>query len=150
MMKVEFLEKQKFTQWWLWVIVLGLLFIPVYAFVAEGFSQGMKSLPVVVVAGLFYFLKLNTKIDNSGISMFFFPFIKKAVKWPEIKSVKVFDYGFVGGWGIRLWTSYGTVYNIKGSKGLLVELIDGKTFVIGTQKEEELRVFLKELGKISE
>ena len=59
----------------------------------------------------------------------------------------MFDYGFVGGWGVRMWTKYGTVYNTKGSKGLLVELNNGKTFVIGTQKEDELKMFLKDLGK---
>ena len=70
--------------------------------------------------------------------------------WTEIKSVKLLDYGFVGGWGIRFWTKYGTVYNIRGSKGLLLEFSDGKTIVVGTQKEEELKFFLKDIEKISE
>ncbi len=49
-----------------------------------------------------------------------------------------------------MWTDYGTVYNIRGSKGLLVELNDGKTFVIGTQKEKDLRNILNELGELGE
>ena len=49
----------------------------------------------------------------------------------------------MGGWGIRLWTKYGTVFNIKGKKGLAIELYSGKKFLIGTQKEIELIEFVK-------
>src|SRR5690554_7570605 len=50
----------------------------------------------------------------------------------------LFRSGFVGGWGIRFTMKYGTVYNIKGNKGLFVKLKNGKTFIVGTQKPEEL------------
>ena len=60
------------------------------------------------------------------------------MSWKEIKKVEIVTYGFVGGWGIRLWTKYGTVYTIKGNKGLAIELLNGKKFLIGTQKETEL------------
>ena len=48
------------------------------------------------------------------------------------------NYGFVG-YGIRLGSKYGTVYNMKGNRGLAIELNNGKKFVIGTQKEMELK-----------
>lgn len=54
------------------------------------------------------------------------------------------NYGFVGGWGIRLGTKYGTVYNTKGNKGLFILLNNGKKYCIGTQKEDELREIIKE------
>jgi hypothetical protein len=75
--------------------------------------------------------------------MSFFPLIKKTTNWTEIKKVEVVNYGFVGGWGIRLWTKYGTVYNIKGNKGLAIELFNGKKYLIGTQKEIELNEIVK-------
>ncbi len=78
--------------------MLGLLIVPVYAFLSAGAAEGFKTIPVVLVIVLFYFLKLTTSIDESGIRMFFFPFVRKTVSWSEIKSTKVFDYGFVGGW----------------------------------------------------
>ena len=77
--------------------------------------------------------------------MNFFPFKKKRVEWNEIKNTKVINYGFVGGWGIRLWTKYGTVYNMKGNKGLAIELKNGKKFLIGTQKETELRNVMEKM-----
>ena len=56
------------------------------------------------------------------------------------------NYGCVGGWGIRLWTKYGTIYNIKGNKGLAVKLLSGKKFLIGTQKGNELSEIVKKIA----
>ena len=67
------------------------------------------------------------------------------MKWYEIEKADVVNYGFVGGWGIRPWTKYGTVYNIRGNKGLAIALFDGQRFVIGTQKEAELKKILLKL-----
>jgi hypothetical protein len=78
--------------------------------------------------------------------MHFFPFVKKRIDWKDVKSAEVLDYGFVGGWGIRLWTAYGTVYNVKGTKGIAIELLNGKKFLIGTQKETELREILEKIN----
>ena len=149
-MKLEFTEEQKFTQWWLWLIMLAVFSIPVYDFVVVDFSQALKSSPLILLVILFYAFKLKTRINDKGIRMTYFSYLGKFKDWSEIKSVKVIDYGFVGGWGVRLWTKFGTVYNIRGSKGLVVELNSGTAFIIGTQQEEELKTFFKKLGKISE
>ena len=73
-------------------------------------------------------MQLKTTVDRNGIEMRFVPFIYKKITWNEIESAEVLNYGFVGGWGIRLWTKYGTVYNIKGNKGLAIKLKNGKQF----------------------
>lgn len=57
--------------------------------------------------------------------MNFSPFLKKSVKWKEIKTVKIVKHDFMG-YGIRLGSEYGTVYNTKGNKGLAIELKTGK------------------------
>ena len=88
-------------------------------------------------------MRLKTEINEQGITMHFRPFTKRQIAWQEIENAKVLDYGFVGGWGIRLWTNYGTVYNTKGSKGLALELKDGKKLLIGTQNPEKLEEVLK-------
>ena len=87
---------------------------------------------------LFFRIRLITNINQNEIRMKFFPFVKKHINWKDVKSAEIVNYGFVGGWGIRLWTKYGTVYNTKGNKGLAIELKNGKKFLIGTQKETEL------------
>ncbi len=155
-MIIEFKEEQKFTQWWLWLILIPIGVLPVigiYKQLITGERFGdkpMSDFGLIIFAiitflllGLFFVMKLKTSIDKNGIRMSFFPFVKKKVDWNELKNIKVVNYGFIGGWGIRLWTKYGTVYNIKGNKGLAIELKSGKKFLIGTQKESELSNILK-------
>lgn len=155
-MKIEFKEEQKFTQWWLWLLLIGIGLIPVYGIYrqliqGEVFGDNPMSgtgliffaIFVFGIIALFWFMKLKTEIDQKEIRMTFIPFTKRNVQWNDIKSAKVVNYGFVGGWGIRLWTKYGTVYNTKGNKGLAIKLQNGKKFLIGTQKETELNKILE-------
>ncbi len=90
-------------------------------------------------------MTLKTEIDQKAIKMSFFPFVKKRIEWKDVKKAEVINYGFVGGWGIRLFTNYGTVYNTSGNKGLALELQNGKRLVIGTQKEQELSRIVKNI-----
>lgn len=149
-MNKQFKEEQKYTQFWFWSILLGLYLLPVLIYINKGVEDSLWSVVFISTILLFVLLiKLSTQIDASGIKMSFFPLLKKSIAWNEIKSVQVIDYGFVGGWGIRFYTDYGTVYNIRGRIGLWIELTNGKKFVIGTQKKEELKTVLNNLGKIS-
>jgi len=158
-MKTEFKEEQKFNQRWLWLILILMGVLPligIYKQLILGEKLGdnpMSDISLLIfsiimfsLVGLFLIMKLKTSIDKNGINMHFFPFIKKSVDWQQIKNVKVVNYGFVGGWGIRLWTKYGTVYNMKGNKGLAIELLNGKNFLIGTQKPEELTAMLEKIS----
>ena len=150
-MKIEFKEQQKFTQWWIWLLLIGLGAIAVYGIIQQflfGIDFGdkpMSNIGLIIftlfVFGFIYFnwyMTLITEITNEGIKVRFVPFVKKEIKWNELKSAKIINYGFVG-YGIRLGSKYGTVYNMNGNKGLAVELNNGKKFVIGTQKELELK-----------
>lgn len=137
MSRVYFKENQKFSQWWLW---LSLLSIGALLFYIG--PKNLGALIVLIVSLLFLSMRLITQIDEKGIKFRFFPFVKRAYQWHEIETAQVVDYGFVGGWGIRLFTSYGTIYNVKGSKGLAVELKNGKKFCLGTQRPEEIQKIL--------
>ena len=149
-MKVQFTEKQKFTQWWIWLILIGLSIIPIYGIYEQLIignpvgnkpvsDTGMIILSIFIFSFIYFnwYMTLITEINSDGIKMRFVPFVKKTIKWSELKSIKIVNYGFVG-YGIRLGSKYGTVYNINGNKGLAIELKNGKKYVIGTQKEIEL------------
>ncbi len=151
-----FEETQSFNQWWIWLVLIASACFPVYGMIQQVIlgnpigdrplsNVGMILLMLFTTALLLFFfiLKLQTKIDEHGIQMRFFPLTKKDIKWSQIATTEVIDYGFVGGWGIRYFTKYGTVYNMKGKMGLLITLKEGKQFVIGTQRPEELKSFLK-------
>ena len=150
-MKIEFIEEQKFTQWWLWLILIGIGILPIIGIynqliLGEKFGdKPMSDLGLIIfcvfifgLIAMFWFMRLKTEIDQNEIRMNFFPFVKKRINWKDVKNAKIVNYGFVGGWGIRLGTKYGTVYNTEGNKGLAIELLNGTKFLIGTQKETEL------------
>lgn len=157
-LKIEFKEEQKFTQWWLWLILIGIGLIPIigiYRQLVKGEVFGnnpMSDSGLIFFALctfglliLFRFVRLKTEIDQREIRMRFTPFTRRQVKWSDVQSAQVVNYGFVGGWGIRLWTKYGTVYTTKGNKGLAIRLKNGKKFLIGTQKESELNKIIKKM-----
>lgn len=158
-MKIAFKENQKFTQWWLWLILFGIGVVPVFGIykqliLGEKFGDNQMSdsgliifsLFVMSLIALFWFIKLKTVINQNKIEMSFFPFVKKSVNWKDVKQAEIVNYGFVG-YGIRLGSKYGIIYNIKGNKGLAIELQNGNKFVIGTQKEAELNTILNRISE---
>lgn len=144
-----FQEKQRLNQWWLYGTFIGLLLLPV---ILGGDAQTSYSIVYFGILISIFFLilvmVLKTKINGKEIQIHYFPFVKKTFHWNDIQEINVINYGFVGGWGIRLWTKYGTVYNTKGSIGAHIKLKNGKQLIIGTQKEKELRMVITKITSI--
>ncbi len=158
-MPTKFKEVQYFNQWWLWIILIGCLIIPFVGIISNLSGNEIAGRVWTLDAGLWVYLilsllifllfkimHLRTEITRDEIRMKLVPFKSKRTKWKDVASAQVIDYGFVGGWGIRLFTKYGTVYNIRGSKGLAIELKDGKKYLIGTQDPESLKKYLADHG----
>jgi hypothetical protein len=155
-----FSEKQKFRQWWLWVILIGVLLVPVVLTLinkpaqADLFTEIMIGLiaPAVIVL-LFVIMELRTQVNEQGIFYRFFPihFQVLIINWDEVKKAYIRKYsplGDFGGWGIRLGLGgKGKAYNVDGNMGLQIELKTGKKILIGTQKPEEMQALLAQLVK---
>lgn len=155
---MQFKEVQKFAPWVIWLI-RGIS-IPIILLLLWGFIQqvllgkpfGDKPgsdwvFPVFFcfqlgIWILFERMQLKTEMDKEGVKMNFFPFSKKNIPWSSIQKAEIINYGFVGGWGVRMGTKYGTVYNTQGKEGLWVRLKDGSKFVIGTQRKGEMQKVL--------
>jgi len=153
--KILFDEKQKFTQWWLWLILLAPAFYIMYALFSPLFSSDTSNtdnfsvsfalpteswfaLLILVLILLFMgLMTMHTHIDSEKIVVRHLFFVKKEWFWKDIESTELITYGFVG-YGIRISLNYGTVYNIKGNKGLFLKLKNGKKRLIGTQRTKEL------------
>jgi len=152
-----FVEKQRFTQWWVWLFVL----LPVFLILLIVLFQLISGQPVgnkpasntellvllfvlLPLPVLFFTMQLTTRITDAGIEMQYRPILNKAYSWNDIQSAAIKQYGFVG-YGIRYSFKYGWVYNVKGNKGLLLKLQNGKSLIIGTQKPAELQTFLRKL-----
>lgn len=152
-----FIEKQRFSQWWLWLllflVVSNLVREFLYGTVEEKQALFFSALTLTLTSVLFGIMNLETSIDNNGISVRFFPFHlkKKHFNWDQLESCSIRTYKPVieyGGWGIRkTFSGKGTAYNVKGKVGLQLVFKNGDRLLIGTQKAEELNEVLKTLDR---
>ena len=78
-MKYIFEENQKFTQWWLWVILLSF---PIISF--GPFDENTININYVLIGFfipfLFYLFELRLKVSAEGLHYQFFPFHFKVSK----------------------------------------------------------------------
>jgi hypothetical protein len=152
----NYYEIQKFNKWWMKLILALPLGIFIIGMVL-GKTQSEQGTPMLITAVvvlfisvLFYFTKLETRLDESGVTIRFFPFqrVYYYVRWDEITDVSVRKYNPImeyGGWGLRYSFKNGKAYNISGNQGLQLVLKSGKKFLIGTQKSAELQQYLGQL-----
>ncbi len=151
-MNTLFTENQRFNQWWLWLLIVVITIIPVIDFFKKFTNNTVSKetifgVIILLLSILFLvIIKLKTTITPKTIQVTFFPLINKNIEINTIKSMNVINYGFIGGWGIRLFTKYGTVYNIKGKMGLHIQLKNGKQLIIGTQKPSELSKIISQIN----
>lgn len=153
--KILFEEKQKFNQWWLWLLLLGLTgFIAYKIFIEKDYGNGSKTIGIIVLIlmfsllVLFNFINLKTRVYSDRIEVKFFPFINhwKKYSFKSIEKMEVIQYNPIldyGGWGIRLGA-----YNISGNKGLKIYYKKKSyrdSILIGTQKPEELAKIIKNI-----
>ncbi|MDC0204333.1 hypothetical protein OAJ65_00895 [Flavobacteriales bacterium] len=145
-MSALFEEKQKFTQWWLWVILLSFPIISVGPF-DENAINLYHVLIGLAIPLLFYLFELRIKVNEDGLHYQFSPFHLKfhAIKMYEIESFKAMKYSPLkeyGGWGIR-YGFKGKAYNMSGNKGVKIFLKNGSNIMFGSQKHKELAKALK-------
>ncbi|MEJ5962059.1 DUF6141 family protein [Pedobacter immunditicola] len=155
--QVVFTERQRFSQWWLWLILLGMngLFIfGSFQQLVAGKQFGDRPMSnnglllmtflTILISLLFYCFRLETYIKKDGIYVRFFPFqLKfKYYNWSNIKKSYVRRYKPIleyGGWGWRMSISgKGKALSVSGNHGLQLELLDDKKLLIGTKSPEEL------------
>jgi hypothetical protein len=148
-----FTEAQRFTQWWLSVILIATFAIVLvtsyntYQEIAKD-SNAVLSLiasniitPLVIL--LIYGLKLKTKINEQGVFYGFWPFHLKMknIAWSQIEKIYVREYNPIleyGGWGYKFsFNKRGKAYTTKGNIGIQIEFKDGKKMLLGTQKRVE-------------
>lgn len=154
--QVLFLEKQYFRQPWLWLLLGGIAVINYWAFVqqivlGEPWGDNPASdaalLVIVLVFGLLFPLlflvaHLCVEVRTDLMKARFFPlhlrprtFAREDIICHRLVTYRPLrDFG---GWGIR-YGSVGKAYNISGNRGVLLELRDGGTLLIGSRRAEEL------------
>ena len=158
----EFVETQRFRQWWVWLVLILAATVPVVSIFVSGSSSERTSAVVSLVVGIgvpaitlgfVLSIKLRTRITSVGVSYQFFPIHLKdsTILWNEIEKVEIRKYQPIkeyGGWGWRHSFQNGRAFNVSGNTGLQLVLKTGKKILIGTQKEEEMRAVLNGLGRL--
>lgn len=166
---ILFTERQRFKQWWIWLILIGingLFLFGVFKQVIGGEQFGDKPMSntellmaaslTILVMVLFISTRLDTQIKNDGIYVRFFPFHLKFKYYPWTNLTKSFVRKYsplseYGGWGLRLGLSgKGTAFNVSGDKGLQLEFTNNKKLLIGTNKPIELTDTLSQLGQLKQ
>ena len=157
--EILFQETQRFKQWWMWLLIISPMGFGLYGIFEQiilGQSFGDKpmsdqGLVVFTLFGLafayfFWCHRLTLTITKKGIHVQFYPYVKKFVPWEKVTSMQIVDHGFTDamGWGIRLWTKYGTVYNVKFGDGLYVQQEDKTKFLVSTDRRAALGKLLAE------
>jgi hypothetical protein len=149
-MKYLFEENQKFTQWWLWVILLSF---PIISF--GPFDENEININYVLIGFFipfcFYLFELRLKVSAEGLHFQFFPFHFKShiIKLDDIRKLKALEYSPLkeyGGWGIK-YGFKGRAYNVSGNKGVKVFLKNGNNIMFGSQKHKELEKSLESVRK---
>ncbi|MEY3630989.1 MAG: hypothetical protein RL408_543 [Bacteroidota bacterium] len=155
-----FTETQRFTQWWLWLIIIGSWLTMMYS-IATVSPPTTSTFMISFVVGmllpvLFWQMKLVTRITEEGIYVRFFPFHlkEKFYAWESLSACYVRTYSPLmeyGGWGIKYsFSGNGLVYNTAGNIGLQLNFKKGEPVLIGTQKGEEIKQVLAALGHLNE
>src|SRR5687768_11332842 len=128
-----FEEKQRFTQWWIWLILIGvnlMILFGIYTQMIRGIPFGDNPAPdgVLIVVSIFLLLltasflvtKLEMQIRQDGIYVRFFPFHRsfRHHPWIDIRKAYIRKYKPIpeyGGWGI---SGFGKnrALNVSGNK----------------------------------
>jgi hypothetical protein len=163
-----FTERQRFTQVWLWMLLLGVNAYSVYGLVKQVFlgeafgGKPMSNQHVIIAVSLvflvtilFAFLRLDTAIRQDGIYYRFLPFQwnYRKISWERILRASVRQYRPIaeyGGWGLRIsMFGKGQAFNVSGDQGLQLVYDNGKKFLLGTQEATAIAQVLKKLGQLS-
>jgi hypothetical protein len=156
-----FSEIQKFTQTWVLVILIFVVLLMsrfVFRLLKDEKISKINPLFFLIflipLAAVFltFSMRLETTIDDGGISYRFYPLHMKANKidWGNIDSVYIRKYSPAreyGGRGIRAGKS-GRAYDVSGDIGLQIIFKDKdrEKLLIGTIKPEEMKKVLETLA----
>lgn len=151
---VLFREQQRFRQWWVWLLLLGVAGLQWWGFVQQivfGQPWGNNPAPDWMMAlfwllfgiGLplfFYYLALIIEVTPAQVNIRFHPLTTRVIPLADIADVEVRTYQALreyGGYGWR--GARGNVaYNVSGNQGVQLTLADGRRVLIGSQHAREL------------
>lgn len=162
---IEFYEVQRFRQWWMWLIMIGVNAIFLWGCVQQLIlkqpwgDKPMSDTGLIILTVIMLLLnvamlgtKLHTYINSEGVYIKFFPFHfrYKFYDWNNIQTAYVRKYSPFksGGYGLKVSMDGTKYYSMSGNMGLQLVLMNGRKVLIGTKQPEQLSDILTKLGKM--
>jgi hypothetical protein len=161
---ILFREEQRWRDvWWVMLLVFGIAAIQWYGLIQQiilGQQFGNNPAPDILLIliwllfgiGLpifFLILRLVVEVHPEAVAIRYWPLFTRVIPLAEIDGVEVIDYrplGEFGGWGIRGWGRR-VAYNVRGSRGIELTLIDDRKVLLGSQRAEELGTVIQTLRR---
>ncbi len=125
--------------------VLLLLLFQVQVLKAKNVPAVPVYIPIFIMSlliVLFLIMRLEVEVGESSFRYRFIPFLPfwREFEISSIQSAEAVKYRPIieyGGWGIRygrgIWA-----YTVSGNRGVVIRIRNGKTFMLGTKKPDEL------------
>ena len=149
--RAGFVEVQRFRQPLLLLVVAVVAtpfwYLTVARFVFGAEVEGAGELLVfwffagVLLPGLLLAARLITEVSPTGVRLRFPPVVTREIPFTQIRRIEARTYRPLreyGGWGLR-WAGKGRMaYNVSGNRGVLLELTDGRTVMVGSQRPDAL------------
>jgi hypothetical protein len=156
-----FCETQRFRQWWIWLIVLGVAAFAWYGFIQQvllGQLFGTNPAPDWAVwliwlafgigfPAFFYSIRLIVAVGTDHLLIQYIPFFSRSIPFQEIERFEARTYRPIreyGGWGLRWAGTQKRAYNVSGNQGVEVFLRDDHQIMLGSQRAQELATALGE------
>lgn len=153
-MQQEFKETQRFLQWWLWLIISGIMVMMFFG-LWDAWERKEKEEVIYLVCMIILFpllflglMRLKTRITDTGIYVRFIPFhfSERYYAFTDLSEcyVRTYDALFeYGGWGIKYgFSGQGKVFNVSGNQGLQLVFKSGERLLIGTDQPEAIQAIL--------
>jgi hypothetical protein len=102
-------------------------------------------IPTLLAIG---FLRMTTEVTPSDLRVWFgwIPTYRRSVPISSIRKIEVISFRPLaehGGWGIRMGPNGERVLSARGTRGVRIELTDGPTLIVGSQRPEEVAVAIE-------
>lgn len=97
----------------------------------------------VLVTG---FTQMRTVVTTTQLRVSIVPFPRKTVALADVETCEPETYRpllHYGGWGWKWSPSRGWAYTMRGNQGVRVRLRNGKTFLIGSQRPDDLAAAIR-------
>jgi hypothetical protein len=121
-----------------WAILVGVTLVVAYLSQDDGSGLGVLPMVVIALALGILFGWLTVSVDEQTVeARLGIGVVRKRILLEQIEGCRVEQLAWYNGLGMR-YTQFGRVYTVTGRQIVVLDLVDGRTFGMGSAEPEEL------------